>query len=234
MAGRTGSRFSSHTSRQGPTPLTHIAATRRSSSRPISSRATSTRSSHQTRSASTSAQDGRGNDIVCLRTAVATTSPSRVVSTPLVLAVPMSMPSSRSAEGLRGTVTRDTVTRSARMGDMRVIGLISGTSHDGVDACDVEFEQEGGRLRADIVTAEVVPYPDELRERIAAALPPNPTSVDEICALDILIGEHFATVALAVGAADSDLVCSHGQTVFHWVEEGRARGGLQLGNLWSL
>ena len=117
---------------------------------------------------------------------------------------------------------------------MRVIGLISGTSHDGVDACHVQFDQEGGELRAGIVAAKVVPYPDELRERIAAALPPNPTSVDEICALDILIGEHFAEVALAVGAAESDLVCSHGQTVFHWVEEGRARGGLQLGNLWSL
>jgi anhydro-N-acetylmuramic acid kinase len=79
-----------------------------------------------------------------------------------------------------------------------------------------------------------VPYPDDLRRRIAAALPPNPTSVDEICALDVLIGDHFADVALAVGAAESDLVCSHGQTVFHWVEDGRARGGLQLGNPWSL
>jgi anhydro-N-acetylmuramic acid kinase len=117
---------------------------------------------------------------------------------------------------------------------MRVLGLISGTSHDGVDACHVEFDQEGTQLRASVVAAEVAPYPDELRERIAAALPPNPTSVDEICALDILIGEHFAEVALGVGAPESDLVCSHGQTVFHWVEDGRARGGLQLGNLWSL
>ena len=117
---------------------------------------------------------------------------------------------------------------------MRVIGLISGTSHDGVDACHVEFDQEGPELRASIVAAEVAAYPDELRRRIAAALPPNPTSVAEICALDVLIGEHFAEVAMAVGAEQSDLISSHGQTVFHWVEEGRARGGLQLGNLWSL
>ncbi len=59
----------------------------------MSSRATSTKSSHQTRAASTSAQDGRGSDMACLRTAVATTTPSTVVSTPFVLAVPASTPS---------------------------------------------------------------------------------------------------------------------------------------------
>jgi len=120
------------------------------------------------------------------------------------------------------------------MGDMRVIGLISGTSHDGVDGCHVEFEQNGTSLEASIVASDVVPYPPELRERIAKALPPNPTTVAEVCALDILIGEHFARVATALDAPACDLVSSHGQTVFHWVEDGRARGGLQLGNLWPL
>ena len=117
---------------------------------------------------------------------------------------------------------------------MRVIGLISGTSHDGVDACHVMFEQRGTGLEATIVASDVVPYPAELRERIAAALPPNHTTVAEVCALDILIGEHFAQVATALDAPGCDLVSSHGQTVFHWVEDGRARGGLQLGNLWPL
>jgi anhydro-N-acetylmuramic acid kinase len=120
------------------------------------------------------------------------------------------------------------------MARMRVIGLISGTSHDGVDGCHVEFTQDGTRLEARILASDVVPYPEELRERIAAALPPNPTTVAEVCALDVLIGEHFARVALDLGAPESDLVSSHGQTVFHWVEDGRARGGLQLGNLWPL
>ena len=117
---------------------------------------------------------------------------------------------------------------------MRVIGLISGTSHDGVDGCHVNFKQNGTSLEARIVASDVVPYPAELRERIAAALPPNSTTVAEVCALDILIGEHFAHVATALDAPGCDLVSSHGQTVFHWVEDGRARGGLQLGNLWPL
>ena len=84
---------------------------------------------------------------------------------------------------------------------MRVIGLISGTSHDGVDGCHVEFVQNGTSLEARIVASDVVPYPAELRERIAAALPPNPTTVAEVCALDILIGEHFARVATALDAS---------------------------------
>jgi anhydro-N-acetylmuramic acid kinase len=120
------------------------------------------------------------------------------------------------------------------MTGMRVVGLISGTSHDGVDGCHVEFSQSGTRLEATILAADVVPYPSDLRERLAAALPPNATTLAEVCALDVLIGDHFAAVARALGAGDCDLVSSHGQTVFHWVEDGRARGGLQLGNLWPL
>ena len=87
---------------------------------------------------------------------------------------------------------------------MRVIGLISGTSHDGVDGCHVEFEQSGTRIEATIVGSDVVPYPPELRERIAEALPPNPTTVAEICALDVLIGEHFARVAMDLDADGCD------------------------------
>ncbi len=55
----------------------------------------------------------------------------------------------------------------------------------------------------------------------------------EICALDILVGEAFAEVAKTAMASltgcRADLVCSHGQTVFHWVEGGKVQGTLQLG-----
>ena len=71
------------------------------------------------------------------------------------------------------------------------------------------------------------PYERELRERILAALPPNPTDMAEVCRLDTLIGQAFADAAEECGPVD--LVCSHGQTLFHWVENGRVRGTLQLG-----
>ncbi|MGW0478426.1 anhydro-N-acetylmuramic acid kinase [Nonomuraea sp. NPDC003214] len=110
---------------------------------------------------------------------------------------------------------------------MRVLGLISGTSHDGIDSALVDWSLDGGVLTGALVELGERPYPPELRARIAAALPPGRVDFGEVCALDTLIGQAFAEVA--AGAPAADLVCSHGQTLFHWVEDGRVRGTLQLG-----
>lgn len=110
---------------------------------------------------------------------------------------------------------------------MRVAGLISGTSHDGIDAATVDFALDGDVLEADIVAVSTTPYDAALRARLAASLPPAAVAMAEVCALDTLIGQAFAAVAASCGPVD--LVCSHGQTVFHWVDDGVARGTLQLG-----
>ncbi len=114
---------------------------------------------------------------------------------------------------------------------MRVLGMISGTSHDGIDVAVVDFTPEGDTLVGRVVTTGSTPYDPELRARLVAALPPKPTTLAEVCELDTLIGQAFADAATAAIAAGGpvDLVCSHGQTVFHWVEGARARGTLQLG-----
>ena len=116
---------------------------------------------------------------------------------------------------------------------MRVIGLISGTSFDAIEAAAADFALRGEELHCTLLGAESRPYSDDLRERIASVLPPAGTTLEEACRLDTLIGQAFAEVAAAV--ADSvchsraDLVCSHGQTVYHWVEGRRVHGTLQLG-----
>jgi anhydro-N-acetylmuramic acid kinase len=75
-----------------------------------------------------------------------------------------------------------------------------------------------------------VPYAPDLRRRLLAALPPGETTAAEICALDTLIGHAFAEAAASFELdRPADLVCSHGQTIFHWVDGRRALGGLQLG-----
>jgi anhydro-N-acetylmuramic acid kinase len=76
------------------------------------------------------------------------------------------------------------------------------------------------------------PYPPEVRDAIAGILPPAPTTIEQVCRLDTAIGQTFAEVAAALEEqldAPADVICSHGQTVFHWVEGGRALGTLQLG-----
>jgi len=114
---------------------------------------------------------------------------------------------------------------------MRVLGLISGTSHDGIDAAVVDFIEEDGQLTGAVLAATSVPYAPELRARLIAALPPAQTTLAEVCELDTLIGQAFAEVAVEVAtrAGGVDAVCSHGQTVYHWVDGAHALGTLQIG-----
>ncbi|MEU7558371.1 anhydro-N-acetylmuramic acid kinase [Streptomyces eurythermus] len=116
---------------------------------------------------------------------------------------------------------------------MRVIGLMSGTSHDAIEAAAADLALDGDALLLRPLGHLSAPYPDALRDRIAAALPPAPTTTRAVCALDTGIGQAFAGAAgralrdLCAGTAD--LVVSHGQTMHHWVEDGTVRGTLQLG-----
>jgi len=112
---------------------------------------------------------------------------------------------------------------------VRVIGLISGTSFDAIEAAAVDFELAGDVLEARLVATSSRPYESQLRSRIAAALPPAQTTLAEVCELDTLIGQAFAEAATLELDSPAELVCSHGQTVFHWVEGTRALGTLQLG-----
>ncbi|MGO4424041.1 anhydro-N-acetylmuramic acid kinase, partial [Streptomyces sp. MCAF7] len=77
------------------------------------------------------------------------------------------------------------------------------------------------------------PYEEELRKALSAALPPAPTTMGAVCELDTRIGQAFAALAVRVDRelcdGRAELISSHGQTVYHWVADGRAYGTLQLG-----
>lgn len=97
------------------------------------------------------------------------------------------------------------------------VGLISGTSADGVDVALVGFDPQ-----TRIQVAATYPYPAELRERILGLARNAPSiPLDELGTLDVAIGRHFAdsTNALlasaGVGAAAVTAIGSHGQTVRH-------------------
>ncbi|GAA2733536.1 anhydro-N-acetylmuramic acid kinase [Pedococcus aerophilus] len=119
---------------------------------------------------------------------------------------------------------------------MKVLGMISGTSHDGIDVAVCDFRVDGETLVGRVEHAGSTAYSPQLRAALVAALPPSPTSADALTRLDTLIGREFAAAAVAalhehqaLGLGPVDAVCSHGQTVFHWVEGGTAEGTLQLG-----
>jgi anhydro-N-acetylmuramic acid kinase len=116
---------------------------------------------------------------------------------------------------------------------MRVIGLISGTSMDGIDVAVADLEIRDGDIELQPLGSISVPYAKELRDELGAALPPGTTTAQVVCRLDNEIGHAFANAAkqaltdLAAGAAD--LVVSHGQTLFHHVEGNKVLGTLQIG-----
>lgn len=113
----------------------------------------------------------------------------------------------------------------------RVVGLISGTSIDGIDVAVAELRLNGDEILLTPLGQLEVAYPDELRADLLAALPPATTTAEQLTKLDTRVGQAFAGAAQQgldrFGPAD--VIASLGQTVFHWVEDGRVRGTLQLG-----
>ncbi|MFQ5649485.1 MAG: anhydro-N-acetylmuramic acid kinase [bacterium] len=105
------------------------------------------------------------------------------------------------------------------------IGLISGTSLDGVDAALVTLENHGLETEIELLHFLTFPYPDGLREKVMDCSSPGSGTVDEICRLNFVLAEVFADAALAVLQAanvapgDVDFIGSHGQTVHHLPNE---------------
>src|SRR5438067_7135956 len=109
---------------------------------------------------------------------------------------------------------------------------MSGTSVDGVDAAVVDITQDEDALVARLLEYAESAIDEHVRQRIYALFDPEQSRVDEVCELNVLIGEAFAdaaAVALRRAGVQADLVASHGQTVWHQVAPGHTRSTLQLG-----
>lgn len=100
-----------------------------------------------------------------------------------------------------------------------VIGLMSGTSRDGIDAALVRVRGDGIDTKVELVNFICVTYDADIRNRLDSLLPV--CTVEEVSELDFLIGAAFGDAATAVaadagyGIDEIDLIGSHGQTVFH-------------------
>lgn len=111
---------------------------------------------------------------------------------------------------------------------------MSGTSYDAIETAAAELRLEDDALVLRPLGSRTFAFDQELTKDIGAVLPPSTTDVGAVCRLDARLGRAFAGAAAETAAGlcagRADLVVCHGQTVFHWVEDGRALGTLQLGN----
>lgn len=116
---------------------------------------------------------------------------------------------------------------------MRVIGLMSGTSYDAIDAAAADLDLDGDTLTLTPRGLFSSDYPTDLKAALVDALPPHGTTMEQVCRLDNRIGQAFAQVAAETNekllGGTAELIVSHGQTVFHWVQDGQVHGSLQLG-----
>jgi len=112
------------------------------------------------------------------------------------------------------------------------IGLMSGTSMDGIDAVIVSFDQAGVSIAATLQKD----YPDTLRRALLNAVAtPVDQPIDNLGSIDRQVGECFrdATLALlkssGISASDICAIGSHGQTVRHQ-PDAITPYSLQIGN----
>ena len=121
-----------------------------------------------------------------------------------------------------------------------VIGLMSGTSADGIDTALVRIKGNGLSTRVGLLSFQVYPYPQPVREKILNIFSPKTGTVDKVCHLNFVLGELFAQAASKIvlkanlKPSEIDLIGSHGQTIYHIPvpkREGslRVRSTLQIG-----
>jgi len=103
----------------------------------------------------------------------------------------------------------------------RIIGLMSGTSADGVSAVAVEITGTGTETSLEVLGFETYDYPPELREEVFRLFTPESSSVDAISHMNFVLGEFFAETALRLmvkydlDPSEIDAIGSHGQTIHH-------------------
>lgn len=125
---------------------------------------------------------------------------------------------------------------------LRVAGLMSGTSADGVDVALVDISATprwdkaglaGGRLR--VVAFDTFPYPPALRRGVLELASAVTADVDAICRLNVRLGEVFADAVVRLCRRERlkldslDLIGSHGQTIRHLPPRGR-----RCGSTWQI
>lgn len=126
-----------------------------------------------------------------------------------------------------------------------VIGLMSGTSADGVDAALVKIKGHGSSVKVQQLSYVSLPFRPEIREKILWLMKGDFGGSREFCNMNVLLGKLYLDACqvlcerAGVALNDIDLIGSHGQTVYHQPEQKEylgypVAGTLQIGDVSEL
>ena len=113
------------------------------------------------------------------------------------------------------------LSRIARQRSRRIIGLMSGTSLDGLDVALCRFEGAGQRTKFEVEAFETVPYDEAFKTEVRKVFAKKEIDFQHLTLLNVTVAEHQADIVNRclrkwnVAPESVDLVASHGQTVFH-------------------
>lgn len=120
-----------------------------------------------------------------------------------------------------------------------VVGLMSGTSLDGIDAALVRIGENDERkrtpLEVKLIEFVTLPFINEIRQEILSCCDEKEGTVDKICRLNFILGElsaravHEVINRAGLKSGEIDLIGSHGQTVYHDVNSDDFISTLQIG-----
>ncbi len=101
------------------------------------------------------------------------------------------------------------------------IGLMSGTSLDGIDAVLCRIEGFGMQTKIEQIAFETYPLPEQIRQEIKLVCKNEVPTTARICSLNFALGKLFseavAKITAKAGLCKEDItfVASHGQTIYH-------------------
>lgn len=102
-----------------------------------------------------------------------------------------------------------------------IIGLMSGTSLDGLDIALCNVSKSGTRTKVNIRAFETIPYSQSIKQKIQSVFAKPVVDFAKLCELNAFIGLLHAEMIIRFlakwkyKAKDIDIIASHGQTVFH-------------------
>ena len=102
-----------------------------------------------------------------------------------------------------------------------ILGLMSGTSVDGLDLALCRFSGSGLHTNIALQAFQTIPYENGFREEIRSVFSKRSVDLEKVCVLNAWVAQEHARLVnrclqeWQINAAQVDLLASHGQTIYH-------------------